>query len=46
LFTAAFFVRGSKQLSNEVYDNVLHRFARQGFIGMNVEYRLAPEEQW
>jgi acetyl esterase/lipase len=40
------FVRGEKQLSNEVYDNVLYWFARQGFIGVNIEYRLAPESRW
>jgi acetyl esterase/lipase len=40
------FVRGDKRLSNEVYDNVLYWFARQGFIGMNIEYRLAPESPW
>jgi acetyl esterase/lipase len=40
------FVRGDKRLTSEVYDNVLHWFAGQGFIGVNVEYRLAPESQW
>ena len=40
------FVRGDKRLSNEVYDNVLYWFARQGFIGINIEYRLAPESPW
>ena len=40
------FVRGDKRLSSEVYDNVLYWFARQGFIGINIEYRLAPESQW
>jgi acetyl esterase len=40
------FVRGDKRLSDEVYDNVLYWFARQGFIGLNVQYRLAPEAQW
>jgi acetyl esterase len=37
------FVRGAKRASDELYDNVLHWFARQGFVGVNVEYRLAPE---
>ena len=40
------FVRGDKRLSSEVYDNVLYWFARQGFIGINIEYRLAPESPW
>lgn len=37
------FVRGAKRASDELYDNVLHWFARQGFVGINIEYRLAPE---
>jgi acetyl esterase len=37
------FVRGDKCVSTELYDNVLYWFARQGSIGVNVEYRLAPE---
>lgn len=37
------FVRGGKRATDELYDNVLYWFARQGFIGVNVEYRLAPE---
>ncbi|SDE29496.1 Acetyl esterase/lipase [Variovorax sp. CF079] len=37
------FVRGDKCTSAELYDNVLHWFARQGFVGVNIEYRLAPE---
>lgn len=37
------FVRGDKRVSEEVYDNVLYYFARHGMIGMNMEYRLAPE---
>ncbi|MEQ1952970.1 alpha/beta hydrolase [Mesorhizobium sp. CN2-181] len=40
------FVRGDKRVSSEVYDNVLYWFARHGFIGINIEYRLAPESQW
>ena len=40
------YVRGDKRLSNEVYDNVLYWFARQGLIGVNIEYRLAPESPW
>jgi acetyl esterase/lipase len=37
------FIRGAKRVSDELYDNVLYWFARQGFVGVNVEYRLAPE---
>ena len=37
------FVRGDKKVSEEVYDNVLYWFARQGCLGINLEYRLAPE---
>ena len=37
------FVRGDKQASNEVYDNVLIWCARHGYLGVNLEFRLAPE---
>ena len=37
------FVRGAKRVSDELYDNVLYWFARQGFVCVNMEYRLAPE---
>ncbi len=36
------FVRGSKDVG-EGYGNVLTWFARQGYLGINMEYRLAPE---
>lgn len=36
------FTRGSKSVDGEIYDNVLYWFARQGFIGVNIEYRQAP----
>lgn len=36
------FTRGSKSVDGNIYDNVLYWFARQGFIGVNIEYRLAP----
>ncbi len=36
------FVRGKKSVNGQVYDNVAHWFARQGIVGVNVEYRLAP----
>ncbi|WP_076998735.1 alpha/beta hydrolase [Variovorax sp. KK3] len=37
------FVRGDKRTSTDIYDNVLYWFAHQGFVGANIEYRLAPE---
>lgn len=37
------FVRGEKSLNGEIYDNVLYYFARHGFVGINMEFRLAPE---
>ncbi|VVD72635.1 Lipase 2 [Pandoraea pneumonica] len=40
------FVRGSKSVNGEVYDNVCHWFARQGVVALNVEYRLAADAQW
>lgn len=37
------FVNGSKDRSSEVYANVCWYLARHGVIGINMEYRLAPE---
>lgn len=37
------FTRGNKSMNGDVYDNVLFWFARRGFVGVNMEYRLAPE---
>ncbi len=37
------FVDGDKDRTSEVYSNVLWYFARHGVIGVNVEFRLAPE---
>jgi acetyl esterase len=37
------FVRGDKDIDGEVYGNVLYYFARHGFVGVNMEYRRAPE---
>lgn len=37
------FVRGAKDINSAMYGNVLTWFARQGCVGVNVEYRLAPE---
>lgn len=40
------FVRGNKCTTGEIHDNVLYWFARQGFVGVNLEYRLAPESRY
>jgi acetyl esterase/lipase len=37
------FVDGEKNRSPEVYANVLFYLARHGIVGINMEYRLAPE---
>lgn len=37
------FIRGAKNINAEMYGNVLTWFARQGYIGINVEYRLAQD---
>jgi len=35
------FIRGTKDTSVQMWSNVLRWFAQQGFVGVNVEYRLA-----
>ncbi|PLZ00590.1 lipase [Burkholderia sp. WAC0059] len=37
------FVRGSKSRNGHIYDNVCYWFARQGYVAVNVEYRLAHD---
>jgi len=37
------FVRGVKDSSAEIYGNFARYFARHGCVGINMEYRLAPE---
>jgi len=37
------FVRGERNINDQMYGNVLIWFARQGFVGVNIEYRLAPQ---
>jgi acetyl esterase/lipase len=34
---------GDKNISGEAYANVLYYFARNGFLGLNATYRLAPK---
>jgi acetyl esterase/lipase len=36
------FTRGTKSVDGEIYDNFLYWFAKQGCVGVNIEYRLAP----
>ncbi|QGS32675.1 alpha/beta hydrolase [Cupriavidus metallidurans] len=40
------FIRGDKDASPHIYANVPRWCARQGYIGVNVEYRLAPEASY
>ena len=37
------YVEGDKDRTSEIYANVLWYFAKHGVLGLNVEYRLAPE---
>jgi acetyl esterase/lipase len=37
------FIRGDRNVSDEIYANVLVWFARHGYVGVNIEYRLAPQ---
>ncbi|WP_291009943.1 alpha/beta hydrolase [Hydrogenophaga sp.] len=40
------FVRGDKDQGGGLFANVLHEFAAVGWLGINVEYRLAPHATW
>jgi acetyl esterase/lipase len=40
------FVDGHRNRTAEVYSNVLYYFARHGVVGVNMEYRLAPEHRY
>lgn len=40
------FVRGDKDQGGGLFANVLQEFAARGWLGVNVEYRLAPQAQW
>ena len=40
------FVDGHRDRTPEVYSNVLYYFARNGLVGVNMEYRLAPEHRY
>jgi acetyl esterase/lipase len=40
------YVRGDRDINSEVYGNAPMYFARQGMLGVNATYRLAPAAQW
>jgi acetyl esterase/lipase len=40
------FVDGEKDRTDEIYSNVCRFFARHGVLGINVEFRLAPESMF
>lgn len=40
------FVDGDRNRSDEVYSNVLYYCARHDMVGVNIEYRLAPEHPY
>jgi acetyl esterase/lipase len=45
-FHGGAYVRGDKSVNEEIYGNVLTYFARQGMLGVNATYRLAPGAPW
>lgn len=45
-FHGGAFVDGEKDRSPAIYSNVLYYLARNGIVGANVEYRLAPEHKY
>lgn len=40
------FVDGERNRTDEIYANVTYYFARHGIVGVNIEYRLAPEARY
>src|SRR5215831_15366084 len=40
------YVRGDKDFYGEMYGNISTWFARQGVLGLNATYRLAPAAKW
>src|SRR5690606_26630561 len=40
------YVRGERNVNEEAYGNVATYFARQGMLGVNATYRLAPAAKW
>ncbi len=45
-FHGGAYVRGDRTVHPEVYGNIATYFARQGLIGINGTYRLAPSAKW
>jgi acetyl esterase/lipase len=37
---------GERDIDDEIYGNVLYYFSRQGMLGINATYRLAPDAEW
>jgi acetyl esterase len=40
------FIRGAKDLNDQIYSNVPRYFAGKGLVGINVGYRLAPDARY
>lgn len=40
------YVRGDRSINGEIYGNVPLYFARNGMVGINATYRLAPAAKW
>lgn len=40
------YVRGTRNVNEEVYGNITTYFARMGMLGVNAGYRLAPAAPW
>ena len=40
------YVRGDRDAYGEMYGNILTWFGRQGLVGINATYRLAPAAKW
>jgi acetyl esterase/lipase len=45
-FHGGAYVRGERNVSADVYGNIATYFARNGVLGINGTYRLAPGAQW
>lgn len=45
-FHGGAYVRGERNVNAEVYGNIATYLARQGLVGINGTYRLAPGAQW
>lgn len=45
-FHGGAYVRGERTINTEVYANIPTWFARNGIVGINATYRLAPAAKW